>query len=167
MHPFLCPFQHEQKIKELEAEIQELEAELQYTKFLLDQEKAAFQALERKVEKHLGCRYKGDAAQKCKVAATALARSDAAKADIAHMKSKTRYRAVQRWEEKYGEQWNSVLRQKIREADRIKVTNEQAFIISVLKDSDNDILQVASETVDYLRARVGGEDTRQVVVATA
>lgn len=125
MHPFLCPFQHEQKIKELEAEIQELEAELQYTKFLLDQEKAAFQALERKVEKHLGCRYKGDAAQKCKVAATALARSDAAKADIAHMKSKTRYRAVQRWEEKYGEQWNSVLRQKIREADRIKVTNEQ------------------------------------------
>lgn len=56
---------------------------------------------------------------------------------------------------------------EMAELEKYNAPTLKAFIISVLKDSDNDILQVASETVDYLRARVGGEDTRQVVVATA
>ena len=78
---------------ELEFDILRLEEELSQTQFELEQKTVEFQALEHKVQMYLGCRYSGDAGERCKKAARQLLCYDEAKKNLAAV-NKTLRRAL-------------------------------------------------------------------------
>ena len=114
---------HLQEISRLETEIYALKCQLRAARNEIEQHKLAYAALEQTVKSKLGCRYTGDAAVQVERAARALLRYEEARSEISAAKTRKNYRAVQCLADEYGDTWNTVLRQKAKEAEQLKVEN--------------------------------------------